>query len=83
MRRLLHAIEQTQRQGHRRVDGVGTGAAVDPRMYSRTQVTGGISSLDELHVLVEHGHVVEARPPQLDAHQMIGGIDARQQRERR
>ncbi len=28
--RLLHAIEQAQRQRHRCVDGVGTGATVDP-----------------------------------------------------
>ena len=38
--------------------------------------------LDELHVLVEHGHVVEARPPHFYADEVVGRVDARQQRER-
>ena len=38
--------------------------------------------LDELHVLVEHGHVVEARPPHFYPDEVVGRVDARQQRER-
>ena len=83
---FFYAIEQAQRQGYRRVDGVGLASTTVQssrehwHMYRCTQVTGGISSLDELHVLVEHGHVVEARPPHFYPDEVVGGIDARKQR---
>ena len=39
--------------------------------------------LDELDVLVEHGHVVEARPPHFYADEVVGRVDAWEECERR
>ena len=39
--------------------------------------------LDELDVLVEHGHVVEARPPHFYPDQVVGRVDAWEERESR